>query len=120
MLEAYATVFSKIIQEARFIFDYYCIVCKPENILDVEYEKVLDIKQKYNNKMNEAKRFKKIIEEKFNRKISAKELLDLSKKENKTDEIKDMNYLIYNVDKVGENIYNHYSNIYDKLYNSTF
>ena len=24
MLEVYATVFSRIIEEARFIFDYYC------------------------------------------------------------------------------------------------
>ena len=39
---------------------------------------------------------------------------------NKTDKIKDMNFLIYNVDQVSKNIYNHYSNIYDKLYDSTF
>ena len=119
-MEAYATVFSRIIEEARFIFDYYCLVCKPENILDVKVEKVLDIKKKYNDKMNEAKNFKKYIEEKFSIEISSKELLEISKRENKTDKIKDMNFLIYNVDQVSKNIYNHYSNIYDKLYDSTF
>ena len=120
MLEAYATVFSKIIEEARFIFDYYCIVCKPENILDVKEEKVMDIKKNYNEKMNEARRFKKQIEEKFSIKITSKELLEISKTENKTKEIKDMNYLIYNTEQVSKNIYNHYSTIYDKLYDSTF